>query len=121
MGLPENIDQLFDAFLDRFEKRGLMVVHRSEWEQRQQQDEVAKLRKAVLRKKALTFKEISDAYIWTHSDGRKLGTKAVRAYALQNARAGELLKVPSGRDQEKYILMTSAVERLAIQRGNATL
>ena len=120
MGLPENIDQLFDAFLDRFEKRGLMVVHRSEWEEREQQDEVLRLRKALRRKKALSFREIADGMLWTHSDGRKLNPRAVQVYAKEHAKPGELIKVPFG-EREIWKLVISAVERLAIQRGNATL
>ena len=116
----QQLDQLLDRFMQRLEARGLLVIPAELAEERLQETEAARLRAQLLRKKALSFREISEAMIWTHSDGRKLNQKAVQHYAQKNARPEELIKVPYGQ-REIWKLATSAVQRLAIQRGNATL
>lgn len=105
-------------FIDELKSQGLVIVPESYANRRQMELEAKSLRKKVLRKTLLTFKEISDAKLWGD-----ISAKAAKSYALREAEKEyghvdptEINKFPKGQ-LEVYKLHIDAVIRIAKQRG----
>lgn len=101
-------------FMQHLEDQGLMIAPRSLVERNIEDREIQAKKRRALAKKALTFKEVSEARLWGD-----ISVKAVKSYALKHAKPSEVVTVPRGKS-EQYKIMISAVKRIAIQRGNGT-
>lgn len=79
------------------------------------QPDVAKLRAVMLKKPSLTYREISQCRIWGN-----ITQKRAYQIAKAEARPGEIIK-PGGSENSKEKILTAAVKRIAMARGEMTV
>lgn len=96
------------AFMDHLEQHDLVIAPRRLVEKR---GAIERKQKHCLRKKMLSFKEISDAGLWG-----EIQPSSVKAFAKKYAKQGELIQVPNGQKM-MYKITIGAVERIAKIRG----
>ncbi len=100
-----------EVFMQQLEAKGLMIAPGYLVKERLAEAALDKLQKTVLKKKALTFKEIEAAQLWG-----SISAKAAKVYAQKHAKPGEILETQKGKITVLKII-TVAVLRLSKSRG----